>query len=189
MDMITDYGNWKFENYTLVDTLLKKNSNIIRRFPHVLLVVDHLYNLVTHKNYKLSNDEEIIFSSGFNYIFEHFNTINLILEKYFNKDIDAMEKISKTINLLIYTNDFQNELENTDPENMVARKKLSDFEEKVLRYIEAKIDAPDEMFALLNDITTGIFDDYYGINEIMYDVSVQMGLAPDESEDEYDITF
>ncbi len=190
MDMITDYGNWKFENYTLIDTLIKNNSKIIRRFPHVLLIVDHFYNLVTHKGYKLSNDEEIIFSTGFNYIFDHFSTIKLILEKYFNNDINAMEKISKTINLLLYVNDFQRELENKDTQNLTDEKKLSDFEERVLRYIEAKLDAPDEMFALLNDITSTIFDEYYGINEIMYDISVQLGLAPDESDDDsYSIVF
>ncbi|MGM9971523.1 MAG: hypothetical protein ACI35W_03880 [Anaeroplasmataceae bacterium] len=189
MDLITDYGNWKFENYELIDTLIKNNSNIIRRFPHVLIVVDHFYNLVTHKNYTLSKDEEVIFETGFNYVFEHFNTINLILTKYFNNNINEMERISKTINLLLYTNDFERELENKEKEDLTAIKKLNDFEQRVLKYIEQRLEAPDEMFALLNDITSSIFDEYYGINEIMYDISVELGLAPDEDEDEYNIMF
>lgn len=189
MDMITDYGNWKFENYTLIDTLIKKNSNIIKRFPHVLLIVDHYYNLVTHDNYKLNNNEELIFSTGFNYVFEHFNTINLILTKYFNNNIDEMEKISKTINLLLYVNDFERELENQENNDLTAQKKLSDFEERVLRYIEAKLEAPDEMFALLNDITSTIFDEYYGVNEIIYDICQELGLTPDEDDEGFNIGF
>lgn len=188
MDIVTDYANWKFENYTLLDTLVKKKSNIIRRFPHVILVADYYYDKVANKNENLNRDEEIIFSTAFNYLHDHFNTIDLILEKVFNKNIEAMDKISKTINLLIYTNDFQSELENTDPNNLSAKKKLDDFEARVYKYIEARLEAPDEMFALLSDITTSIFDNYYSVNEIMYDIAVQLGIEPDE-DDTDDYTF
>lgn len=190
MDIVTDYGNWKFENYNLLDSLVKSKSDIIRRFPHVILVCDYFYDKVTDEGYKLNNEEEIIFQTGFNYLHDHFNTISLILERDFNKDIDALNKVSKTINLLLYTNDFQAELESSDPNNLTAIQKLADFEAKVLGFIETHTNAPDGMFAVLSDITTTIFNgEYYGVNEILYEVAEQLGIAPDESEDELVFTY
>lgn len=183
MDIVTDYGNWKFDNYSLIDTLIKKKSDIIRRFPHIIIVADYYYNKVVNDKQNLSKDEEVIFSTAFSYLHEHFNTIELILEKYFNKNIDELDKIAKTINLLIYTNDFQNELENNPKlDTLSNRKKFSDFEEKVYKYIETHTNAPDEMFALLSDISSSIFDEYYGVNEILYDVASDLGIEPDEEE-------
>lgn len=184
MDTITDYANWKFENYDIIDGLVKLNSDIIRRFPHVILVCDYFYDKVTNSGYNLSSEEETIFESAFNYLFDHISTIRLLLEKSFNNNLEELNKVSKTINLLLYTNDFQAELESSDPNNLTAAKKLSDFEAKILGYIETHTNAPDEMFAILSDITTPLFDgEYMGVNEIIYAVAEELGIAPDESDD------
>lgn len=184
MDIVTDYANWKFENYDIIDGLVKLNSDIIRRFPHVILVCDYFYDNVTSKGYKLNAEEETIFESAFNYLFDHISTIRLLLDKTFNNNLEELNKVAKTINLLLYTNDFQAELESYDPSNLTAAKKLSDFETKVLGYIESRTNAPDEMFAILSDITTPLFDgEYMGVNEIIYAVAEELGIAPDESDD------
>lgn len=191
MDIVTDYANWKFENFSLLDKLVKLNSDIIKRFPHVILVCDYYYDKVTNNGYQLNREEETIFNAGFNYLYDHFSTLSLLLERDFNNNIEELNKVGKTINLLIYTNDFQVEIENVDPNNTKAKKDLADFESKVLGYIETHTNAPDEMFAVLSDITTPIFDgNYYGVNEILYDVAEELGIAPDESDtDEYTFTY
>lgn len=191
MDIITDYANWKFENFNIIDGLVKLNSDIIRRFPHVILVCDYFYDKVVNTGYHLNNDEEMIFQTAFNYLFDHFTTISLILEKSFNNNLEKLNVVAKTINLLIYTNDFQAELDNNDPNNISASKALADFEAKVLGYIETQTNAPDEMFAVLSDITTPLFNgDYMGVNEVLYAVAEELGIAPDESdEDEFNFEY
>lgn len=191
MDIVTDYGNWKFENYDLLDKLVKLKSDIIRRFPHVILVCDYFYDKVTNEAYELSRDEEVIFQTAFNYLFDHFSTLNLLLEKDFNNNIESLNKLSKTINLLLYVNDFQTELENNNPNDITSIKQLSDFEARVLNYISSHTNAPDEMFGLLSDITSNIFDaSYMGVNEILYEVSEELGIAPDEDDkDDYNFKY
>lgn len=183
MDIVSDYGNWKFENFNLIDNLVKANSDIIRRFPHVILICDYFYDKVTNESYKLKNEEEVIFETAFNYLYDHFSTISLILERDFNNNVDEMNKFAKTINLLLYTNDFQSEINNNDPKNQTNIAKLNDFENRVLKFIETHTNAPDEMFAVLSDITTPIFDDdFMSVNEILYQVAEELGIAPDESD-------
>lgn len=185
MDILTDYANWKFENYELIDTLVKNKSAIIRRFPHVLAVCDFYYNEVTNNKYKMSHDEEIIFSSGFNYLHDHFDTIDLILRQDFNSKIEEMEKCAKTINLLLYINDFQAELSNVNPNNISFKKTLDDLEERTMKCIDTRTNAPDEMFQLLSDVTENMFaDGYQGVNEIMYEVAEELGITPDEPDDD-----
>ncbi len=183
MDIISDYTNWKFENYNLINTLIKLKSNIIRRFPHVLIIADYFYDLNVNKHHELDSVEEVIFSSAFNYLHEHFETISIILEKNFNGNIQELDKISKTINLLIYTNDFQRELDNLEDDHTNDKKKLADFETSVLKYIEAHLEAPDEMFGVLSDLTNSMFDEYYGVNDVLFDVAVELDLVPEDDDD------
>lgn len=189
MDVYSDYGNWKFENFTLIDELVKLNSSIISRFLHVINVTDHFYNKRLELNKDLPNEEEIIFETGFNYIHDHFNTVQMIKKNIFNNNVKELNKYAKTVNLLLYTNDFQNELMNTYPDEKESIRKLADFEERTLKYLESKTEAPDTMFALLSDLTNSIFDDYYSVNEIIYDVAIELGLAPDEEDLDIDEEF
>ncbi len=190
MDIYSDYGNWKFENFSLVTDLINIKSSIISRFLHVISVIDFLYDKRINTNTDLPKEEEVIFESAFNYIHDHFSTIQMIFKKIFKDNLSEMDKLSKTINLLLYTNDFQNELMNTNPDDKKSYQMLCEFEEKVLKFIEDKEDAPDAMFALLSDLTTSMFDEYYSVNEIMYDVAIELGIVPDEDiddEEEFDL--
>ena len=86
MDVYTDYANWKFENYELINALITLKSKIISRFSHVILVVDYLYNKRV-KDGNLDPDLEIFFETGFNYIHDHFMTINTILKSEYRGNI------------------------------------------------------------------------------------------------------
>ncbi len=187
MNIYTDYANWKFENYSIVSTLVSQKSKVISRFSHVISVIEHLYAKHIKTNNDLAIDEEVIFESAFNYIYDHFNTITILLEKNFNNNVDELNKFSKTINLLLYINDFQNEVLNHELNNKSDIKLLDDLEQKVLTLIETKTEAADTYFALLNDITSKIFEsngiEYYAVNEIMYDIALAYDLI-DENEDD-----
>lgn len=183
MTIFEDYSSWKDENYELINELIKLKSPIISRISHVIAVVDYLYQQHESQG-NLDEDIEVIFESGFDYLHDHFVTITTILHKEFRGNLVAMNNIAKTINLLLYTNDFENELENMDDYKQTDLDKLSDFEQKVLAYIDRHEEAPDEMFGLLDDITFDIFEDGYRfINDIMYDVAVELDLIKSDDVD------
>ena len=176
MTIYEDYLDWKNENYDLINELIKMKSNIISRISHVIAVVEYLYN--EHETKGVLEDYlENIFEYGFNYLHDRFLTISNILNKEFRRNLVKMNEISKTINLLLYVNDFQDELDNLDEDTTSSKEKLDDFEQKVYSYIEKGEEAPDEMFGLLDDLTFDMFDNNYkGINDIMYDVAIELDL-------------
>lgn len=176
-----DYDAWKRENNELITTLVKKQSKTIARFSPVLAVVDYLYE--QNKKKALTEDEELIFSTGFDYVYDQFQIIESILEDIFNNNYEEMEKFGQTINLLLYINDFEAELK-TDDNLKKDIKKLTDLEDKVNSYLEKKENAPDEYFAILNDITYSIFTknnvEIHTVDQIFYEIAIEYGIYTDE---------
>ena len=124
MDIYEDYASWKKENSHLIQTLVNKKSKAIVRFSCVIAVVDYLYHRHIDGK-KLSEDEEVIFSTGFDYIYDSFMMIDNILQSDFNGDIDLMEGCSQTINLLLYINDFESEITSSGNEDLKKELKNS----------------------------------------------------------------
>ncbi len=186
MDIYTDYANWKLENYDLIESLVKNKSKAISRFNSFIAVVDYLYDKYVEEK-KLDGDLELIFSTGFDYIYDQFLMIETLLEKNFNNDINELEKYSKTINLLLYINDFQNEALNYK-EGTFDLKPLDDLNDKVMNYLDKHENAPDEYFAILSDITSSMFDnldeEFHTVDQIYYEIAVELGIY---EEDEYNM--
>lgn len=186
MDIYTDYANWKLENYDLIESLVKNKSKAISRFTSVIAVVDYLYDKYVEEK-KLDDDLELIFSTGFDYIYDQFLMIETLLEKNFNNDINELEKYSKTINLLLYINDFQNEALNYK-EGTFDLKPLDDLNDKVMNYLDKHENAPDEYFAILSDITSSMFDnldqEFHTVDQIYYEIAVELGIY---EEDEFNM--
>ena len=149
MDMITDYGNWKFENY------------------------------------KLNEDEDIFFSTGFDYIYYQFYLLKTLFELKFNNSFKEMEKYSKTINLLLYINEFQSEA--LEYEN-IDISPLDDLEDKVNKCLDKKENAPDEYFQILNEVNESIFEknniEVHTMDQIFYEIAIEYGIY---KENDYDL--
>lgn len=186
-----DYASFKKTNEKLLDYLLSKNSLIIARFKYVLLVVDYLFEKVVKENKKLSLDEEEMFEVGYQYLFDRFNTINLLKEHTFDNNLEKMEQFAKSINLLFYIEDFIDEIDSLDGEHKNEHTKFADLENSVMQYIEEKRQVPDELFALVDDISlnifTGLGHDYYSITDIYYDIAVELELIDEDDLDYYDV--
>ena len=186
-----DYASWKRTNEKLINYLVGKNSKIIARFRYVLMVVDYLFDQVVTKGKKLNLEEEEMFEVGYQYIFDRFNTIQLIAEHVFENDYNKMEHFAKTINLLLYIIDFEDEIDSLDGDYKTEHKKFADLEDEVMQMIENKIQAPDAFYALVDDISLNVFDglgiDYYGITDIFYDIAIELGLIEESDDDYYDI--
>ena len=186
-----DYASWKKTNEKLINYLVSKNSKIIARFRYVLMVVDYLFDQVAFEKKTLSIEEEECFEVGYQYLFDRFNTITLIAEHVFNNNYDAMEHFAKSINLLLYIIDFEDEIDSLDGEHKTEHEKFAELELNVMQMIENKIQVPDEYYALVDDISLAVFDglgiDYYGITDIFYDVAIELNLIEEDDEDYYDI--
>lgn len=189
MDIYTDYANWKFENSDLIGTLVKSKSSTISRFTSVIAVVDYLYDKFV-KEQKLSEDEEVFFSTGFDYIYDQFHIINTLLEYKFDKDVTKMEQMAITINLLLYINEFQAEvLEHKDALKNADLKKLDKLEDMVNECIDKKENAPEEYFGMLDDITNEIFEnngiEINTMESIFYEIAVEYGIFNENDFDVY----
>ena len=188
MDIYEDYASWKKENSHLIQTLVNKKSKAIVRFSCVIAVVDYLYH--RHIDGKtLSEDEEVIFSTGFDYIYDSFMMIDNILQSDFNGDIDLMEGCSQTINLLLYINDFESEITSSGNEDLKKElKKLSNLDEKVNDYLAKRENAPDEYFGILNDLIDDIFVsnnvEIHTVEEIFYEIAIEYDIY---QEDDFDM--
>ncbi len=176
-----DYEAWKRENNNLITTLVKNKSKTIERFSPVLAVVDYLYE--KNLKEKLSNDEELIFSTGFDYVYDQFQIIESLLEDNFNNDFKKLEACGQTVNLLLYINDFEAEIKSDDKLKQDI-KKLNDLEDSVNKYLSKGINAPDEYFALLDDITYSIFSknniEIHTVDQIFYEIAIEYGIYSDE---------
>ena len=157
MDIYTDYANWKFENHDFIYQLVRSKSKTISRFSSVIIVVDYLYEKYVKDN-SLTPDEEVMFNVGFDYMHDNFFTIKTLLDYTFNGDYIEMEKCAKTINLLLYVNEFQGELLNNDNILESDLKQLDNFEQKLTDYLDKKENCPDEFFPYLDDLVNPIFD-------------------------------
>ncbi|MDE5867372.1 MAG: hypothetical protein K2H02_00335 [Anaeroplasmataceae bacterium] len=190
MDIYTDYANWKFENSSLIEELVRNKSKTISRFTSVIAVVDYLYEQYLKKEY-LNEDETLFFSMGFDYIHDNFYTIKTILEYKFDKDFKAMETCAKTINLLLYVNEFQAELLNQ--KNEINLQPLDDFEIQVNSYLDRKENVPDVFFPMLDDIVNPIYEqnniEMVPIESIYYEIAVEYGIYKDNEIDIYNAVF
>lgn len=186
MDIYTDYANWKFENYEFIDKLVKNKSKTISRFTPVIVVVDYLYDQFVEKK-TLTEDEEVFFSTGFDYIYDQFHLIKTLWEFKFDKNFSNLEKLSKTINLLLYIHEFQSEALEHENLNIKVLKLLDDLEDKVNSCLDNKENAPDEYFAILNDITSKLFEnmEIHTIDQIFYEVALEYNIYQDDEFDLY----
>ncbi len=179
-----DYISWKNENHELITSLVKKQSKTIRRFSPVIAVVDYLND--ENEKRKLSEDELLIFSDGFDYIHDQFIIIQSILETTFNNDISEMEKCSQTINLLLYVQDFEAEIDTA--KNKAEGNKLSELEQNITNFLEKKENAPDEYFLLLDDIIAKIQEksnvEIHTIDQIFYEIAIEYEIY---DEDDYNV--
>ena len=189
MDIYEDYAAWKKENHNLIYSLVKNKSKAIARFSCVLAVVDYLHDKKENGR-KLTEDEEVIFSTGFDYVYDQFMMIENILESDFNNSIEEMEKCAQTINLLLYIEDFEYEINSQEKEEVKKGiQKLVDLENKVNDYLSRKENAPDEYFALLDDIVSNIFEanniEVHTVDQIFYEIAIEYDIYQEDDFDMY----
>ena len=186
-----DYASWRKTNEKLLTFLINEKSLIIARFKYVIAVVDYLFEKVINEKYTLDNNENEMFEVGYQCIFDRFMTINLLLEKVFDNNMQEMEKFSKEINLLLYIIDFEDEIDSIDGDHKKEHERFASIEDEIMQLIEHKHHVESEMFALVDDVSIAVFDglgiNYYGITDIFYDIAIDLELISEEEDNYFDI--
>ncbi len=181
LTIFEDYYGFKKENASLIETLVKKKSKILLRFKAVFIVVDYLFEEM--KKRKLTEDEEFIFSSGYDFIYDEFEIIKSVLHEYFNDNINRMEICSQTVNLLLLIDEVKGEVLNNDSIKKEINR-LNDLEDKVYDFLKKGEDAPDEYFEIVDEITDDIFDknniEVNLIEEIFYEIALEYDIYPED---------
>lgn len=189
MNIYEDYLSWKKENLDFIMNLIHSNSKSIARISHVIAVVDYLSEKQKALGLDLDSDEENIFNVGFDYIYDRILTLKLQFDNNFNKDIVLFNQFEKTLNLLLYINDFQDELLNAEKNVDKDMQKLDELENKVLTSLENKIDVPDGFFVMLDEITREIFErnhlELQLTEEIFYEIALYYNIYTDD--DNYEL--
>ena len=159
--VFNDYCNWKLENEKLIYDLISTKSDLISRFKHVYDVVEYFNDEMNEKK-KLSDDEKNIFESGFNYLYDQFQNIELILDTVFHNDLALMEKSAELINLYLYSLDFENEYCSQENQN-------------------------DEKLDLMLEKTDDLDMLYMGVSDLPEDDNVEVESVSDSDSSAYDI--
>ena len=176
-----DYKSFKDENKKLIDFLVKNNSLLLNIMRPVLIVVDYLYEYRL-KN-KISKDEEYIFNTGYDYLFDQFQIINTILEQILDNNYNDLKKYEKTINLLLYINDFKQEVLNDDRISNNIDSFLN-LESNVYDSLNKKEEYNENYYILLNDLVYKTFDangiELNTINDIFYNIALEYDLIKED---------
>ena len=176
-----DYKSFKDENKKLIDFLVKNNSLLLNIMRPVLIVVDYLYEYRL-KN-KISKDEEYIFNTGYDYLFDQFQIINTILERILDNNYNDLKKYEKTINLLLYINDFKQEVLNDDRISNNIDSFLN-LESNVYDSLNKKEEYNENYYILLNDLVYKTFDangiELNTINDIFYNIALEYDLIKED---------
>lgn len=176
-----DYKSFKDENKKLIDFLVKNNSLLLNIMRPVLIVVDYLYEYRL-KN-KISKDEEYIFNTGYDYLYDQFQIINTILEQILDNNYNDLKKYEKTINLLLYINDFKQEVLNDDRISNNIDSFLN-LESNVYDSLNKKEEYNENYYILLNDLVYKTFDangiELNTINDIFYNIALEYDLIKED---------
>ncbi|MFA6800974.1 MAG: hypothetical protein WCR19_02555 [Acholeplasmataceae bacterium] len=173
------YANWKLEHSDLIKYLREKDSDLILRFKHIFEVTDYLYDqLIDDPNY--SEEQDQIFQTGFYYLFDQIEKITELLKEVYQNDIKALKNISKDVNLLLSTIDFENELLSAENYDVNHMNKLLDFETDVMDKLKHQQSIPNEMYVKLDEMTYKMFQemnvDFYPIQEIFFEIADELGI-------------
>ena len=174
-----EYANWKVEHYELFKYFAESDSGLFIRFKHVLEITDYFYDKLID-DMSFSEDDDYIFESGFNYMYDQVDVIDHLLEKSYQRNFAELEKHSKDVTLLLTSIDFLNELVSIENSKVEDLEKMKNFEEEILKIIENKQEVPKEKFTELDHLSREIFskmdEDYYPTYSIFLDIADELGL-------------
>ncbi|VEU83060.1 hypothetical protein [Acholeplasma hippikon] len=174
-----EYASWKLEHSELINNLKQLDSPLIIRFENVLNVIDYMYDKLIDDP-KYSDDDHEIFETGFYYVYDQIEEIKKILKAVYNNDYLALNLDAKSVNLLLNTIDFQNDLMSQSNVDESAMQFFLDFEKEVIEKLNNKQKIEEDMFKRLDEESLKIFKklkvSYYPIDTIFLEIADELGI-------------
>ena len=191
ISVFEDYFSFKKENKDLIKGLVETKSLILSHISSVIIVVDYLFEKHMKKR-ALSGDEEYIFMTGFDYLYECLNITSIIAKEYFNNDIKEMNKFPKAINLIFYANEYKTELKAREG----FEKYIPEFErleDEAYKALKEKTDVADEYFGILDDLIYKTFEanniESPAIESIYYEIALEYHILEEDEETMFNKIF
>lgn len=174
-----EYANWKLENEALLKEIKEKAENIYFRFKHVIDVIDFYYDkLIDDATY--TEEDDVIFKTGFYYSADLLEDIKEILSKVYNNNVIELENHSKAINLFLNAIDFQTEVLNNEINGDKDVQRLMGFDQEVYSYISKKEEVPEKYYEELDLLSLNIFQklniSYYSISNIYLEIADELNI-------------
>ncbi|MCR1809337.1 hypothetical protein [Haploplasma modicum] len=175
-----EYVNWKIENDELLKKINSYDNDIFYRLKHVYDVIEYYYDkLIDDSSY--SEEDDVIFQTGFYYLFEQFEEIKELLNNVYNKNYDEMMSNSKDVNLYLNVKEFQNEVIMLESNNKNTNfSELMKFDQEVYDYLLKKEHAPEEVFLKLDNIMSNIYEElktsFNSVNTIFLEIADELNI-------------
>lgn len=174
-----EYANWKLENEDLLKKLETEAEDLFFRFKPVIDVISYFYDKLIDDN-DYSEDDDVIFKSGFYYIADQIEELKILLKDIFSNNLEETSKFSKEVNLYFNALDFQTELINNELEDNEDVVSIMSFDKKVYELLTKKENAPEELFEELDNLTSSIYkklnNNYYSINNIFLEIADELNI-------------
>lgn len=173
------YASWKVSNEEFLKKLQNTDSGIYFRFAHILTVTDFLYDkLIDDPNY--SDDEDIIFITGVNYLSSLIYDLTMILKEIYQDDFEKFLNDEKKITLVMDIIEFQNELLRYENVESTDMNYFIDLEKQILDNIKNNKEIPDSIYQELDNKSVLIFkkytDDFLPITTIFLEIAAELKL-------------
>ena len=172
--VIKDFASWRVAKSGLIEKA--KDSVIIERIADVIRATDYLYNKSLEQT--LDADDMDIFHTGFLFLNDQFATLEEYLSMYFDDDINEFMKFGPLINLLLYIEDFSEELYQftKKAELLESFANLEDDIDTALQNRDLDLGFVDEFNFLSDQLVKKYNFDYVGILEVFTKVCEHYGL-------------
>lgn len=156
--IFTDFQHYIEENKELIDYLEEHESLLDEFVSPIIKALNYLNKLQKKNNQGLAEDDQAIFSYGFDYLFENIEQIKLYIHQ-FHGSFELLEKKSPYIKIIFQLEELKVELEKMEEEPKV--KSSLTLIQDLLDYFEGVIDSEE----LPMDLESKIISYYELLNE------------------------
>ncbi len=183
--LLKEFRSWKKENSHFYSELKEHKSVLYDRFVPVYEVLNFLESEITEMRLKPDDDLDKIFSVGYEYLNDQFQTCMMYLETYFKQDLHAFMHYDLVVNALLYLEDVRYELseQNLNPNN----EEIDMLVEELESMLAEKKPVLDTFNLYVDDVLQKTIGEekfqFVGIIDIFVNVAETLGLYLDDDEE------
>lgn len=148
-----DYKNYISDNKEILNLLEQNNSILYYHLKDVIYVCNYISDFFKkNKESSETEDLEVIFETGFKYLYEQLEQINIYYDKFFNKDYFLFKRYELLVSYTLYIDDISESL--SEKEYLTSHRKniLSTLAKDIDKIIVEKASWNDADIDKFNEI-------------------------------------